>query len=54
MLLKVRIARILFRFWPKRALYFPETGTLTGAPLSFKKNTRNFAGCVALAFFETA
>lgn len=29
------------------------TGTSDEAPLSFTKNTRNLAGWVALAFFET-
>ncbi len=28
-------------------------GTVAGAPLSFTKNTRNFAGFVVLAFLET-
>ena len=29
------------------------TGCVAGAPWSFTKNTRNFAGCVALALRET-
>src|SRR5213592_756324 len=33
------------------SLYF--TGTSDDAPLSFTKNTRNLAGLVSLAFFET-
>lgn len=28
-------------------------GTVGGAPLSFTKNTRNFAGLVLLAFLDT-
>ena len=44
-------------FWPVTGIYYKPpvyfTGTSDNAPLSFTKNTRNFAGLVLLAFFET-
>lgn len=44
-------------FGPVTGIYYKPpayfTGTSDNEPLSFTKNTRNFAGLVLLAFFET-